>query len=129
MSSMNPESPSVLVVDDDIDLCHLLSAMLVGKDLNIHTAGSLREAEEQLQKIKPSLIFLDNNLPDGQGIHFIRRFRSQNSETKIVMMTADPTEEMKTKALEDGAIFFLDKPFSYMAVTELVDDTLTQKSK
>ena len=126
---MSPDSPTVLVVDDDIDLCHLLSAMLVGKDIKIHTAGTLRDAEEKLQQIKPSMIFLDNNLPDGQGIHFIRRFRNQNADTRIVMMTADPTEEMKQKALEDGAIFFLDKPFSYMAVTELVDDTLAQNSK
>jgi len=123
---MSPYSPSVLVVDDDVDLCHLLSAMLVGKDLKIQIAGSLREAEEILHKTKPALIFLDNNLPDGQGIHFIRRLRGANPEIKIVMMTADPTDEMKVKALEEGCIYYLDKPFSYMAVTELVDEALAR---
>ncbi len=125
---MSPEIPLVLVIDDDIDLCHLLSAMLVGKDLRIATAGSLREAEECLTVQKPSLIFLDNNLPDGQGIHFIRRLRSAHPEIKIIMMTADPTDEIKDRALEEGCMYFLDKPFSYMAVTELVDAALAQES-
>lgn len=125
---MKTENASVLVVDDDLDLCHLLSAMLVGKNLKIYTAGSLKEADEQLRQVVPSLIFLDNNLPDGQGIHFIRRLRSANADIKIVMMTADPTDEMKEKAIEEGCISYLDKPFSYMAVTELVNHALEHKS-
>lgn len=125
---MKTENASVLVVDDDLDLCHLLSAMLVGKNLKIYTAGSLKEADEQLRQVVPSLIFLDNNLPDGQGIHFIRRLRSANADIKIVMMTADPTDEMKEKAIEEGCISYLDKPFSYMAVTELVNQALEHKS-
>jgi len=128
MSEMKTENASVLVVDDDLDLCHLLSAMLVGKNLKIYTAGSLKEADEQLRQVVPSLIFLDNNLPDGQGIHFIRRLRSANADIKIVMMTADPTDEMKEKAIEEGCISYLDKPFSYMAVTELVNQALEHKS-
>lgn len=128
MSEMKTENASVLVVDDDLDLCHLLSAMLVGKNLKIYTAGSLKEADEQLRQVVPSLIFLDNNLPDGQGIHFIRRLRSANADIKIVMMTADPTDEMKEKAIEEGCISYLDKPFSYMAVTELVNHALEHKS-
>ena len=128
MSEMKTENASVLVVDDDLDLCHLLSAMLVGKNLKIYTASSLKEADEQLRQVVPSLIFLDNNLPDGQGIHFIRRLRSANADIKIVMMTADPTDEMKEKAIEEGCISYLDKPFSYMAVTELVNHALEHKS-
>lgn len=127
MNDMNTANPAVLVVDDDLDLCHLLSAMLIGKNLKIYTAGSLKEADEKLRNINPSLIFLDNNLPDGQGIHFIRRLRSSNAGTKIIMMTADPTDEMKERAIEEGCIYYLDKPFSYTAVTELVDDALAEK--
>jgi DNA-binding response OmpR family regulator len=60
-----------LVVEDNSDMCLLLDIMLNGKDVELDHVKNLSAAQEYLQKEQPSVIILDNKLPDGFGIDFI----------------------------------------------------------
>lgn len=68
----------VLIIDDEIDFCLLLKAYLTKLRYEVHYANSLAEGVEKARKINPSIIFLDNNLPDGLGwelaMHFLREY-------------------------------------------------------
>ena len=112
---------AILIVDDDIDLCHLLKGVLKPRQYHVGTAHNLREAEECLAAIKPSVIFLDHNLPDGMGIQFIPKIRTYDKNIKIVVMTADTSAANEQKALRSGATYFLYKPFTPSVINDVID--------
>jgi DNA-binding NtrC family response regulator len=84
----------------------------------------VKEAEEHMSLKQPFLVFLDNNLPDGLGIDFMTRIKSNYSDVQVVMITGDGSEELKHQALTEGCIGFLEKPFSYLRVSELLEQAM-----
>ena len=64
-----------LIIDDEIDICYLLSGILRAKKLQVSYVNSLTEATLALQTQNPEIIFLDNHLPDGLGVDFIRHIK------------------------------------------------------
>ena len=118
---------TAMIIDDDEDFCHLLTFAL--EKIKVHTLAiqSLPEAEQFLVYLKPTIIFLDNNLPDGLGINFINNIRMADKEIKIIMMTADPANWIKEKAIEQGVDYFLNKPFSMDMVYTVLDELTFHK--
>ena len=109
----------VLVVDDDNDLCEIMEA-IVRKICPVHSEHDLQSAENYLTKLKPEIIFLDNNLPDGSGVLFIKEILDFYPDVKIVLMTADVSMGLKEKALDEGAVRFMAKPFRSATINELI---------
>lgn len=110
---------SVLIVDDDKDLCRLLQASLPSK-ISVHVEHTLSEAETYLTHHKPSLLFLDNSLPDGKGLSFIKEVFKLDDKIKIVMMTADTFTGLEDQAIQLGASYFISKPFRLSRVRDIL---------
>jgi DNA-binding response OmpR family regulator len=112
----NPEPENkrkALIVDDEKDICYLLSNILKQKNIQTTIAGSLEEAEKVLQSSSPYyFVFLDNHLPDGLGINKIKRWKEKFPFAHFIMITAHDSNEERKKANSDGADFFIGKPFS-----------------
>src|SRR5258705_8000625 len=98
---------SAMIIDDDDDLGQLLATILETRKIHALTVHTLREPEEYLAYMKPSVIFLDNSFPEGLGINFIRNIKSVDTEIKIIMMTADTSLWIRQKALDEGINYFL----------------------
>lgn len=109
-----------LIVDDEIDICYLLSGILKQKKFQTSFVNNLDDAQNMLKKEKPAIIFLDNNLPDGRGVDFISKVKKIYPATKIVMITAFDTYSDRSKAYEEGADFFIGKPFT----RDMIDKTI-----
>jgi DNA-binding NtrC family response regulator len=60
-------SRKVLIIDDEIDLCLLLKNYFLRKNYEVFITHSMSEGLSLLKDIQPSLVFIDNNLPDQQG--------------------------------------------------------------
>lgn len=90
----------VLIVDDEMDICLLLKSLLKTKELNSSFVQTLNEAEVKFEETKPCILFLDMNLPDGNGIQRIETFKNKSPHTNIIMMSAYDTAEDRKKALE-----------------------------
>ncbi|CAN5846121.1 hypothetical protein BH11BAC4_BH11BAC4_11980 [soil metagenome] len=110
-----------LIIDDEIDICYLLSSILRSKNLQVSYVNSLSEASAVLDKVKPSMIFLDNHLPDGLGIDFISEIKKTNPGINVVMITALDNFSERAKAFSNGAAMFITKPFSRDSINEAVD--------
>ena len=82
------------------------------KNLKPSCAYSIAEAKKNINSIKPSVLFLDNRLPDGYGIDFISQVKQDFPLTRIVMMTAHNSPEDIRKAKNRGADYFISKPFN-----------------
>jgi len=57
----------VLIIDDETDFCLLMKNYFIRKNYEVHIFHTLEEGMKNMEKIKPDIIFLDNNLPDGLG--------------------------------------------------------------
>src|SRR6266498_3498993 len=57
----------ILIIDDETDFCLLLKAYFSRKKYDVYLSYSLNQGMKLLEEIKPDIIFLDNNLPDGFG--------------------------------------------------------------
>ncbi len=102
----------VLIIDDETDICYLLSTLLKKINLDATFVHTISDARLKLQEVSPGVIFLDNHLPDGMGVDFISHIKNILPETKIAMITAHDTAMDREKALKEGADFFIGKPFS-----------------
>lgn len=111
-----------MIIDDDQDLGQVLLTILEIRHIPAMIVNSLSEAEDCLKRLKPTVIFLDNSFPEGLGVNFIRYIKDMDDEIKIIMMTADSNDWIKEKAVEEGANYFLHKPFT----TELLDAALLE---
>jgi two-component system, OmpR family, response regulator len=112
------EIKSALIIDDEEDICILLSSYLRKKNILTHYSLTLTAGLELLKELKPSIVFLDNNLPDGSGIESIPLIRSQNSRIKIIVISA--MSNLREKALNFHADAFIDKPISFENIRKLI---------
>ena len=103
---------TALIIDDEIDICYLLSGILKQKNCYTNYVNNLAEATAVLQNNSPSIVFLDNHLPDGLGINFVDHIKANYPQIKIVMITAYDTAADRKEALKKGVDIFIGKPFT-----------------
>jgi DNA-binding response OmpR family regulator len=103
-------SNSILLVEDDKNLCESLSKFLAGEGYAVTVAASLSEARLQ-KNLQPGLILLDWMLPDGQGVDLLREIRKVDTATPIILLTSRSDLVDKVLGLEMGANDYLTKPF------------------
>ena len=114
----------VLIIDDETDICYLLSTLLKQRNLETEYVNTLSDAAVALKKDVPEIIFLDNHLPDGLGMNFIAYVKNHYPDTKIVMITAHDTAADRQKAMSTGADFFIGKPFTRDLINSTVDQLM-----
>lgn len=120
---MNTDFP-ILILDDEIDICFLLTIFLKKKFSivdSIHSISELKKTDITKYKI----IFIDNNLSDGSGFDEIKYLRNKNSTLKIIAISAFDTLLEKNIAYEKGADIFLGKPFNQEAILNVVNRMVT----
>jgi len=113
-----------LIVEDETDICFLLTGILRKKNLHSSCVNNIHEARDMLATRHPSILFLDNHLPDGYGVDFIQHIKRSHPLIRIVMITADDTLANKNKALNAGADFFIGKPFTRDTINKTIDTVM-----
>jgi len=102
---------NILIVDDEEDLCWLLSNSLKGKGYTVWTANTITEAVECLKEY-PDLILLDLKLPDGDGMDILPEIQAAIPDAVVVIISAYGSEERRLDAKKRGVLSFIDKPLS-----------------
>jgi two-component system alkaline phosphatase synthesis response regulator PhoP len=102
---------SILVVEDETSIASFIAAYLRNAGYSVRTASSAKSAVVELNGELPSLIILDLNLPDGDGVELCRRIR-KSSDVPILMLTARDEDVDKIIGLEVGADDYMTKPFN-----------------
>ncbi|MEO5682195.1 MAG: response regulator [Chitinophagaceae bacterium] len=115
---------NALIIDDEIDIWVLLSNILRKHSFKTYYVSNLDSATKRLEQEAPAIIFLDNHLPDGMGLDFIRFVKQHYPEVKIVMITAHEMDAERSKALTNGADIFISKPFSSDAINHTIKSLL-----
>lgn len=114
----------ILIIDDEGDICYLLSNLMKQRDLKYEHANTLAQAEIAIKEDTPDIIFLDNHLPDGLGINFIEKIKASHPQIKIAVITAHDNVSDKKRALKKGADIFIAKPFTTSQINSSIDQLL-----
>jgi len=115
----------ILVVDDDRDLCDLLSDFLSEEGYDVSRAYGGKDAIDSARANTPDAVLLDLLLPDIPGVEVGRALRSATStrDVPIVVISGDRAA-LARSSLELRADSFLEKPFSLAAVEAALRDAL-----
>ena len=106
----------LLLVDDDLDFCDLMTYALRREGYLVTTAADGREALLRWQEGKPDIVLLDGNLPHVDGFEVCERIRRE-SRTPVIMLTARGQEADIVRGLQVGADDYVTKPFSPKQLT------------
>lgn len=109
---------SILIIDDEVEVCFLLESFLTKKNPNVSFTTTLKDGIEKCREKKPDILILDHNITDGYGIESISEFRKLNESICIVVISA--MSNLKKEALEKGADHFLEKPISFSALDKII---------
>lgn len=120
---MTTATTKILVIEDEGDMRLLLDLILTADNVEVAHARSLSEAEQSLKEEQPSLVLLDNRLPDGFGVDFIAHIKMNYPGTKIIMISGIDAAAGDV-ALEIGADTFLSKPFTQRQLHQSIEQLL-----
>jgi len=112
--------PAVLVVDDEPDLCELLSITLERMDLSPRTADSIAAAQRMLKTERFDLCLTDMQLPDGDGLDLVQWMQQYTPSVPVAVITAHGNMETAVRALKVGAFDFVSKPLDLAGLRKLV---------
>jgi two-component system response regulator CpxR len=106
-----PDQESVLLVDDDLELCTMLDSYLSRHGWKVTSVHNGQNGIRASQTLSPSLIILDGMLPDMDGFDVLRRIRATDN-VPVLLLTARGEEIDRIVGLEMGADDYLAKPFN-----------------
>src|SRR5271155_1023952 len=112
--------PLVLVVDDEPDLCELLSITLRRMDLSPRTANNVAAAQRLLKTEQFDLCLTDMQLPDGDGLELVQWMQQYTPSVPVAVITAHGNMETAVRALKLGAFDFVSKPLDLADLRKLV---------
>jgi DNA-binding NtrC family response regulator len=119
--------PRLLLVDDDESIVEALSERFASRGFRVSTAMSGKEALVEAKK-DPAIIFLDLQLPDGDGLSVLRALRQEGVQSTVIMITAYGTVKAAVEAMAEGAYDFIEKPFEPALVEQCIKRALERSN-
>lgn len=117
----------LLIIEDDKEMNQGLCKALKAVDRHIISCQDLKSAKEQLLCGSVPLILLDINLPDGNGLDFLREIKENTPDIPVILLTANDTDIDIVDGLEQGADDYITKPFSLSVLRARVNTQLRKR--
>jgi two-component system response regulator AtoC len=102
---------TVLVVDDDASMRHVLSVILTDRGYEARAVASGEDALRELAAREYDLVLTDVRMPGMGGLELLRRIQAQDPEQLVIVMSAYGSQEAALEAMKAGAYDYLSKPF------------------
>jgi len=112
MEGVVPNSPMISVVDDDTSVREALRGLLRSVGFQVEVFGSAEEFLTSGRLADTACLILDVRMPGATGLQLQEQLIASGSTISIIFITAHGDEDARSRALELGAIDFLQKPFS-----------------
>jgi len=116
--------PLALVIDDEPDICELLTLTLGRMDIATTVAEDVRSAKAQLSKQRFDLCLTDMRLPDGDGLELVEWMQTHSAGVPVAVITAHGNVETAVQALKLGAFDFISKPLDLQNLRNIVESAL-----
>jgi DNA-binding NtrC family response regulator len=106
-----PRVGSILIIDDESGIRESLQTLLELEGYTVSTAASGEEGLASLAEHPFDLVLLDYALPDRNGLEILRELREHDGQQAVIMITAFGTVENAVRAMQGGAVNFVQKPW------------------
>ncbi len=116
--------PLALIIDDEPDICELLSLTLGRMDIRTETAEDVAGAKTLLGRHEFDICLTDMRLPDGDGLELVEWMQTNASEVPVAVITAHGNVETAVQALKLGAFDFISKPLDLGNLRTIVENAL-----
>lgn len=120
----------IFLVDDSKAILDRLVSLVSELDnaLVIGQADNSREAMEEIRRLRPEVVILDIQMPDGSGIDLLKAIKQERLATIVIMLTNHVYPQYREKCAELGADFFLDKSQDFDRLHEILNDLIKRSS-
>lgn len=108
----------ILIIDDEEEICALLSGMLRKQGFDVATELTVKGGLNTFKEDNFDLVFLDLNLPDGNGFDLIPKLKEEKPDIEIYIISAYDGQAEQDKAMSSGASGFISKPFTRGMINE-----------
>jgi len=115
---------SALVIDDEPDICELLSLTLGRMGIDTDTALDIGSGKQKLLERPFDLCLTDMRLPDGDGLELVEWMQSHAPRVPVAVITAHGNIETAVNALKLGAFDFLSKPLDLTHLRNIIESAL-----
>ena len=102
---------TIVVVDDDLSLCHFLTKPLSQKGYQVIACHNGKQALEIINEQGADLILLDNKLPDRMGLEILKDIKQTRPKMPVIIMTAFGTTDTAIEAMRLGDFHYVLKTF------------------
>ncbi|MEJ2299008.1 MAG: sigma-54 dependent transcriptional regulator [Woeseiaceae bacterium] len=116
--------PLALVIDDEPDICELLTLTLGRMDIRTETAMDVSGAKSLLGKHQFDICLTDMRLPDGDGLELVEWMQANAAGVPVAVITAHGNVETAVQALKLGAFDFISKPLDLGNLRTIVENAL-----
>ncbi len=118
---------TVFLVDDDIAVRRGVTALLSAAEYSVETSKSAEDFLSKLSSLDLSnaVLLVDICMPGIQGLELQELLKDQNIELPVIVMTAHGDVPMAVRAMRNGAVDFLEKPFTVVEVKTALDRALS----
>jgi len=117
---------SILIVDDEESVRESLSIWFAEDGYLVASAENATNALAAHESDKFDIVLADIKMPGMDGLEMLRRIKTLNTETIVIVMTAFATVDTAVKALKDGAYDYITKPFDPDDLSHLIRNASTQ---
>jgi two-component system response regulator HydG len=108
---MTPARPSVLVVDDEGGILETLEILLRAEGFEPLVAQGGRAGLDRLAQASPDIVLTDVRMPGVTGVELLAAARARDPNTPVILMTAQATLQTAIQAVNEGAFYYIQKPF------------------
>ena len=119
----------LLIVDDSTIIRQFIQKIVTAASLDIEIVGEAGDGERALKafdELQPDIVTMDITMPNMDGLTCMRTMLKRVPTTKVIVVTALHSTETQLKALEQGAVAFLNKPVQTEQLKEVFEDLLSK---
>lgn len=78
----------ILIIDDEVDFCHIMKNYFLNRGYEVSIAYNLKQGTQLVADFNPGILFLDNNLPDGEGWDSVEKFVELIPQIRVYLVSA-----------------------------------------
>ncbi len=110
----------ILIIDDEVDICEMLKDFFSARGYQVMYALTGQGGLDAFNIERPQIVMLDLFLGDIYGLEVLKRIKTIDRSSVVIIITGSGSKEDEKKTKELGADFYLDKPFSVAALKKLL---------
>ncbi|MGI8481706.1 MAG: sigma-54-dependent transcriptional regulator [Chthoniobacterales bacterium] len=125
---MTAENRRILIIDDERPILLTLEALLGRHGYQPDTAATASYGLRVLKNTSPSVVLLDLQLPDANGLEMLEQIKREHPDTQVIILTAHDSLSNAIESIKRGAYHFISKPYAPEELLSLIEKALEKQS-